>query len=424
MSSTHAPLLFSREVSAGYDREAVARGAVALVGCGAAGQNIALNLALSGVGELRLIDHDHLEPSNFTRSPMVRREALFESGVQHKAKEVARGFLARSYADDPVVRFAIAKVESLGFGAFLGAHVIVSAVDSFGVRAYLADVARLLGIPLIELGFRGSEGHVSVFPNAAPGEPCWRCLHPLVDHGGVSCSTYARAVVAEGGIPAIQTAASALGSIAAEASIQALHGHFPLGNKVCHLDIRSGRSHVVDATLDPLCPGVHRRHTDVQSVDVRASDRVEALLDHAAAFTHDPVLLLPGPFVVHLPCARCGAPMHLMKPAWALPQAPTCASCPAGATPGGEMTVVTSVMRGAPLARTALKKVGIAPASLVEIQDDATGHVAVLRLAGGVDELFITKRRTTRNGEVESRMNGANTGTRSRGNDAAATETP
>lgn len=424
MLSIHAASIFSREVSAGYDRDVMARAVVALVGCGAAGQNIALNLALSGIREVRFIDFDHLEPSNYTRSPLVRREALVASSVQYKAKEVAQGFLARSYADDPIARFAIAKVESLGLGAFQGVQAIACAVDSFAVRAYLSDVARLLGIPIIETGFHGPEGHVSVFSNTAEDEPCWRCLHPLVSYGGVSCSTYARAVADQGGIAAIQTAASTLGSLAAEAVIQALHGRFPLGNKVLHLDIRSGLSRLVIPTLDPSCPGVHRRYADVQAVDVGANDRVETLLERATGFAKDPVLRLPGSFVVRLPCAQCGTALHLMKPAWMLPQAPSCASCPSEVTQQGDMVVATSVKRGDPLARTSLKKLGLPPASVVEIQDDETGRVSVLRLAGTAQELFVTKQRKGGNGEAASFMKKTNTGTLTRSDEAAKVECP
>ena len=170
--------LHSRETLAGYDRARLEGAVVVVVGAGAAGNNVVLTLALAGVGELRIIDPDTVEPSNLTRAPLFRRERMAGNRRRHKARELALGALGHSYASAPVARYAAARVESLGLGVFEGAHVVVSAVDSLTVRAYLADATRLLGIPLVETGFAGPSGHVSAFANRAGEEPCWRCLHP------------------------------------------------------------------------------------------------------------------------------------------------------------------------------------------------------------------------------------------------------
>ena len=61
--------LFSRERLAGYDPELLARSVALIVGAGALGQNTAQNLALAGIGEIRIVDKDQFEPHNRTRSP-------------------------------------------------------------------------------------------------------------------------------------------------------------------------------------------------------------------------------------------------------------------------------------------------------------------------------------------------------------------
>ena len=54
----------------GQSRLAAAR--VALVGCGATGSALASLLARAGVGTLRIIDRDYVEPSN------LQRQSLFD----------------------------------------------------------------------------------------------------------------------------------------------------------------------------------------------------------------------------------------------------------------------------------------------------------------------------------------------------------
>src|SRR5438445_1098908 len=63
-------VLFRGIGSEGQKRLAVAR--VAIVGCGATGSAIASLLGRSGVGTLRIIDRDYVEPSN------LQRQSLFE----------------------------------------------------------------------------------------------------------------------------------------------------------------------------------------------------------------------------------------------------------------------------------------------------------------------------------------------------------
>jgi molybdopterin-synthase adenylyltransferase len=379
--------LFSREALAGYDRELLETSVVTLVGCGAAGNNIALNLALAGVGEVRLVDPDVVEPSNLTRSPLFRRERLVGSRARLKARELALGVVTASYAKNPVVRFAAKKVEELGLGGLAGSAAIMSAVDSFTVRAYLADASRRLGIPLVELGFSAPRGQVSVFPNQTNEEACWRCMHPQVQHGSVSCTLYAQAVVAEGRVPATQTVAAVFGALAAEAAIEAVHRRFPLGGKALHLDVRSGRSRLVELVTDPECPGAHRRLAAPKKLEVPVTAPLTEVFKALAGSVEEPVVELPAPFVVEAPCAVCGHAVKIGKPAWALTAAPRCPTCPE--TPRPSVTSVLYRLRaGDPDARRTCKGLGLPPGAVLEVEASATGELHAVQLADSVTDLF------------------------------------
>lgn len=390
---TTMPDLFAREALAGNDPDVLNRAVVPIVGCGAAGNNIAFNLALSGVGELRFIDMDWIEPSNLPRAPLFRAERL-GARRRFKAQEIALGALAHAYAANATMRSAVARVEALGLGAFTGAHVIVSAVDSFEVRALVSDMASALGIPLVEIGFAAPRGQVSVFPHRTPDEPDWRCLHPEVSLGRYSCDLYAREVAVTGRIPATQTVAGALASVASEAVIRALHGEFPLGNHVFHLDVRTGRSSVVRVSRDPDCPGVHARLPKPLPLEIAATEPIARVFEAVRELVADPVIQLPAPFLVQAPCERCGRPVRIERPVWALEGPPACRRCADGAsedTPG--RILVNELDARDSLVRLACRQFGFPPGSLVTYRNRESDTLYAVRLVGGVEDLFVTRRR-------------------------------
>lgn len=81
---------FDRERLAGYDRDVLNNACVGLVGCGAGANNAAQCLALAGVHELRFIDFDHIEPSNFTRAPLFAHLRMRSPTFRATDKCVAR----------------------------------------------------------------------------------------------------------------------------------------------------------------------------------------------------------------------------------------------------------------------------------------------------------------------------------------------
>ena len=397
--------LFSRERLAGYDPDLLRKSAITIIGSGAAGNNAALNLALAGLGSLRFIDPDVVEPSNLTRSPLFDRRRLEGGRRRFKARELALGALAFSYAEEPVMRYAVAKIEELGLGALLGSSAAIAAVDSLPVRAYLADATRLLGIPLVEVGFSGHRGQISVFPNRSEAEPCWRCLHPEVEHGGVSCTLYARGVVSEGRVPATQPLAALFGSLAAEHAVQAAHGLFPLGGQAFFLDSWTGRSGKVGITRDPACPGAHRSLPMPRVLSVRSLDLVGRLLEETGRTLRDPIIYLPSPYVASAPCATCGASVPIGKPAWSIPRRPECRKCPElPRLDLGGPVVVTRLEIGSELAGRRLSEVGFAPGALIEVGSLSSGNSLVFQLAGSLDDLFTTLRRKPRNGQGAAGM--------------------
>jgi molybdopterin/thiamine biosynthesis adenylyltransferase len=391
--SLDAEDLLSRARPAGY--EPAALDAVALVvGMGALGQNVALNLALSGVREQRVVDADRFEPHNRTRSPLFPTQRAAGGAGMPKAPSTASALRRHCTHADAVVRWADAWIEALGAAAFDDVDVVVSCVDVLHGRAYLADQCRLLGIPLVEGGFRGAEVTFSTFPAAsdqtsAKDLACWRCWK-AIDDDIVSCRMHATRAEDAGIVPAIQTAAATLGGMQAEAVIEVLHGHCDVARRTW-LNIRTGASTSALLVADPDCSGAHRLHPPAIDAGVGSDAPLSELLAVAAAHLDgEPALQLPFPYVDAGVCKRCRQVIIVRGAGHHYRREPVCTGCGGPwARAGGEtfdLNPISCIRTDDDLATARAGSVGLAPGDQVLVSD--TSRDVVLRLAGDGIDMF------------------------------------
>jgi molybdopterin/thiamine biosynthesis adenylyltransferase len=293
----------SRSLLAGYDPAVLHNASVLVVGLGALGQNIVQTLSLSGIGRMILVDFDTFEPHNATRSPFFPHETG-AAGVA-KAPSVARRCRQVATAPEPRIHYANTLVQRLGDAAISWCDVAVSAVDSVGTRAWLAERSRLHGKPMAEGGFSGSVVNFSLF-SGADNRACYRCHNPHRE-SSASCTRYALRAESQNIVPAIQSGASVLAGLMSEQVIQALHGQLPADDERYYGDVR--RPFVRRSRLrpNPRCPGVHtaaRTHGVVELTDrlTTVADLAGALLDIGGSGS----IVLSEPLHLRYPCVGCG----------------------------------------------------------------------------------------------------------------------
>ncbi len=376
----------SRARRAGYDPQVLAQARVIVVGAGALGQNVLLNLGLSGVRELRVVDGDVFEDHNLTRSPLFPRG---ENPAGLKKAAAVGGELARLHtADKARIKIASAWIEELGLGAFEGVDVIAACVDSLEARAYLAKVALLLGLPIVDGGFSGANiGMTAYPPREDPTEgPCWLCGGTPTP-GAFSCRQFAEFAAAAGVIPAIQNGAAALGALCAEAIVGMLHGKL-VDPKRISLDIRSGESLVFAPGPSPDCAPWHRRLPE----PIAAGHGVDSTAAELLA-QHEPgdgaLLVLPDTFVERAPCPGCHASCDVQAPTYRWRRDPRCKSCggpwPRHSTDNEGPDTLRMIEATHPRAGESLAAFGVRPGDILEIV--GRGSIAV-RIAGASDSLW------------------------------------
>ncbi len=164
-------VLFRGVGAEGQRRLAEAR--VAIVGCGATGSAVASLLARSGVGTIRIIDRDYVEPSN------LQRQTLFdESDAQESLpKAVAAARRIAEFNSQIVVEPKVADLTPDNVEVLLeGVGLLLDGTDNFETRYLVNDYAVSKSVPWIYAAAVGSYG---VTLNVLPGTTaCLACVFP------------------------------------------------------------------------------------------------------------------------------------------------------------------------------------------------------------------------------------------------------
>ncbi len=176
-------VLFPGVGAEGQRRLATAR--VAIVGCGATGSALASLLARAGVGTLRIIDRDYVEPSN------LQRQSLFDENdaAESVPKALAAARKIAAFNSGIVVEPQVADLTPANVASLLAnSDLVLDGTDNFETRYLVNDYAVEQGRPWIYAAAVGSYG---VTMDVLPGETaCLACVFPAPPRGVVeTCDT-------------------------------------------------------------------------------------------------------------------------------------------------------------------------------------------------------------------------------------------
>jgi molybdopterin-synthase adenylyltransferase len=173
-----------REIGSGGQKK-LAQSSVVIVGCGATGSAIASLLARSGVGTLRILDRDYVEPSNLQRQTLFDEKDASESVPKAIAavRQIAR-FNSQIVVEPHVADVVPANVDSL----LIGCDLILDGTDNFETRYLINDYAVKNSVAWIYAAVVGS---YAVTMNILPAETsCLACIFPESPRGTVeTCET-------------------------------------------------------------------------------------------------------------------------------------------------------------------------------------------------------------------------------------------
>ncbi|HXR15605.1 MAG TPA: ThiF family adenylyltransferase [Terriglobales bacterium] len=173
----------SSELDERYSRQVLFRGIgvegqrklsaarIAIVGCGATGSTLASLVARAGVGTIRIIDRDYVEPSN------LQRQSLFDEAdaAESLPKAIAAARKIAAFNSQIIVEPHVADLIPANIAALLGeAHLILDGTDNFETRYLINEFAVKHSLRWIYTAAVGSYG---VTLNVLPGQTaCLACI--------------------------------------------------------------------------------------------------------------------------------------------------------------------------------------------------------------------------------------------------------
>src|SRR5258705_8888634 len=167
----------------GQQKLAAAR--VGLVGCGATGSALASLLARAGVGTIRIIDRDYVEPSN------LQRQSLFDESdaAESLPKAIAAARKISAFNSEVTIDPRVADLTPSNIATLLdGTQLILDGTDNFETRYLINDFAVQQSLAWIYTAAVGSYG---VTMNIIPGKSaCLTCIFPDPPRGTLeTCET-------------------------------------------------------------------------------------------------------------------------------------------------------------------------------------------------------------------------------------------
>lgn len=131
---------------------------VLVVGCGGLGSTIAVNLAVSGVGKIHLVDFDTIDISNLHRQVFYSLE-----DINHPKAEVLASFIKKrapfteiNFTNKPITKENV-------FDLISTADVVVDGTDSLPTKYLLNDACVIKNKPLVYGSLYKFDGYVATF---------------------------------------------------------------------------------------------------------------------------------------------------------------------------------------------------------------------------------------------------------------------
>jgi molybdopterin-synthase adenylyltransferase len=221
-----------------------------LAGCGALGTVVANLLVRAGVGRLRIIDRDFVEPSN------LQRQTLFEESDAREAlpKAVAAERRLRGINSDVHVEGVVTDLTPENAAELLGkSQLILDGTDNFQTRLLLNDAAISLNVPWIYAAAVGSYG---VTMTIRPDETA--CLACLLEGDEKSAAAGAEATCDTAGV--LNAAVGVIASIEAAEATKILAGRSEaLHGRLVSTDVWTGRFQSIRVARQPNCRACVRR---------------------------------------------------------------------------------------------------------------------------------------------------------------------
>jgi len=300
---------FDRQLHiAGWRQDRLSGSHVMVIGAGALGNEVVKNLALTGIGNVLIVDFDRIETSNLSRTVLFS-----ESDVgNHKAETLARA-CKRLYPAINVSYINGDIMYDIGLGFYREADLVIGCLDNIAARSQASTCAALAGTPYLDTGVWSYGGELKWFfpENSA----CFECSMSEKDKTDIVTRYSCTGFKAAGNrnvninIPTTLAPAAIIGGMAVQEVC-----HYLSGTRVIspgHAIVYNGLEPSLHISLLPLEPSCRNHengpYENIIKLPCSAADTsVMKILEIAAeTLGEDVTLELGRDFLSGLYCRRC-----------------------------------------------------------------------------------------------------------------------
>ena len=210
-----------------------------VMGLGGLGSPIAAYLAAAGIGQLTLVDFDHVDLSNLQRQILHGQADIGRLKVDSAAESLQR-LNPGCHLNRVARRLEQAELEEL----CAGADLILDGTDNFTSRALINRAAVATGTPLVSGAVIRFEGQVATFDFRDPDAACYHCLYGDGEELGETCG--------ESGV--LASLPGVIGSLQATEALKLLIGLPTLSGRLLLVDGLTMAFRSLALSRDPACP--------------------------------------------------------------------------------------------------------------------------------------------------------------------------
>ena len=395
---------YSRLAATAFARERVERLTALVIGAGALGNEVIKNLALLGVGTIWILDRDHVERSNLTRSVLfcVPDIEVHLANRTPKAQLAARR--AGEINPDVSATGYLGEIADFGLGFLRRANVVFACLDNEMARLEISWSCTRANRPLVDGGLgttNYSSGQVVVFPGAEG--PCSACRKSSAQRGRLlqelqgredPCWLKERASEDVAMITTTPLMASIVGAFQVEMGLRAVLGDAPPADTgTAHRIVLHPLPLLETATFtrSPNCP-LHEAASVLRKVEERMVSADTCTPADLLGGDASAVLGLDWPLTARASCRACG---HAWEPLVrrARFRHDRCPAC--GSDDVVELDVLTAVSADSPWAGRTFASLGLPRGGVFEIvtgadMDAPRRHVELTGDLAGVRQASVT----------------------------------
>lgn len=359
-----------------WEQQKLRQARLLVVGAGALGNEVLKNLTLLGVGRVYLVDLDHIEKSNLTRSVLFRQR-----DCGRPKAEAAAESMRDLNPDTEVVPIVGNVMTDIGLGLFRDVDVVIGCLDNREARLWVNRCCWKVGTPWIDGGIQEINGVVKVF--VPPDSACYECGMTENDYRLInlrySCPLLPQEDLQAGKVPTSPTISSMIGGLQTQEALKLIHG----------LPVAAGEAMIYNGVANRFYRTAFQRRDDCLSHDVygdllelplsvtrnTASDLFQAIRQTAGLSAAHAQLQLDRDLILSMDCSPCGTSQLIMKPALLVSaKEAICAECGQAARPNK----THQIDEGTQLANEKLSRLGVPPYDIVRVICDGTLYCIVL----------------------------------------------